>query len=84
MPFAITLADPGDRAAAMNEFELSTKRSPGKAWVYDHRAQVDDLARDWQNAIAGYRQALVKRDPALNPVSKKHAEMRILELFTRG
>jgi tetratricopeptide (TPR) repeat protein len=77
------LAALGNFAEAEKEFELSINLSPGNAWVYHNRGQVYDRISDWGKAAAEYRMALMKKDPPLSPVRKKHAEARLLELSTR-
>jgi tetratricopeptide (TPR) repeat protein len=81
---AFALAGLGDLVEAEKEFELSTSLSPGNAWVYHNRGQVYDRTGDWGRAAAQYRMALMKKDPALNPIRKKHAEGRVSELSTRS
>jgi tetratricopeptide (TPR) repeat protein len=78
------LAGLGDIAEAEKEFDLSINLSPGNAWVYHNRGQVYDRAGDWGKATVEYRMALMKKDPALSPVRKKHAEERLSELATRS
>jgi tetratricopeptide (TPR) repeat protein len=80
---AVALAGIGDLVEAEKEFELSINLSPGNAWVYHNRGQVYDRTGDWGKAAAEYRMALMKRDPALSPLRKKHVEARLLELSTR-
>jgi tetratricopeptide (TPR) repeat protein len=78
------LAGLGDLTKAEKEFELSTSLSPGNAWVYHNRGQVYDRMGDWGKAAADYRIALMKKDPALNPIRKRHVESRVSELSTRS
>jgi tetratricopeptide (TPR) repeat protein len=77
------LAGLGDLAEAEKEFELSINLNPANAWVYHNRGQVYDRIGDWVKATAEYRMALMKRDPALSTVRKKHAEARLSELSSQ-
>ena len=77
---AFALAGLGKNGAAMDEFEVSIKLSPENAWVYHNRGQVCELAGDRENAIADYQKALSKKNPALTPKRKAHAQARIREL----
>jgi tetratricopeptide (TPR) repeat protein len=70
----------GKNAAAMDESEASIRLSPENAWVYHNRGQVCELAGDRENAIADYRKALSKKNPALTPKCKAHAQARIRKL----
>jgi tetratricopeptide (TPR) repeat protein len=78
------LAAFGDLTKAEKEFELSIELSPGNAWVYHNRGQAFDRNGDWERATADYRMALTKKEPALSPLRKKHAEERLSELSTRS
>jgi Tfp pilus assembly protein PilF len=77
---AFALAGVGKNGAAMDEFEVSIRLSPENAWVYHNRGQVCELAGDQENAIADYQKALSKKNPALTPKRKAHAQARIREL----
>jgi tetratricopeptide (TPR) repeat protein len=77
---AFALAGLGKNGAAMDEFEVCIKLSPENAWVYHNRGQVCELAGDQENAIADYQKALSKKNPALTPKRKAHAQARIREL----
>jgi hypothetical protein len=61
-------------------FEASIRLSPENAWVYHNRGQVGELAGDRENAVADYQKALSKKNPALTPKRKAHAQARIREL----
>jgi tetratricopeptide (TPR) repeat protein len=77
---AFALAGLDKNGAAMDEFEVSIKLSPENAWVYHNRGQVCELAGDQEDAIADYQKALSKKNPALTPKRKAHAQARIREL----
>jgi tetratricopeptide (TPR) repeat protein len=78
------LAALGDLAGAEKEFQLSINLGSENAWVYHNRGQVYDRAGDGGKATAEYRMALMKKDPALSPIRKKHAEARLSELSSRS
>ena len=64
-------------------FEVSIRLSPENAWVYHNRGQVYELACNRENAIADHQKALSKKNPALSPKRKAHAQARIRELSKR-
>jgi tetratricopeptide (TPR) repeat protein len=70
----------GEYLQLVDEFEASIRLSPENAWVYYNRAQICELADDRENAIADYQKALSKKNPALTPKRKAHAQARIREL----
>jgi hypothetical protein len=47
---------------------------------YENRFRNCELAGDQENAIADYQKALSKKNPALTPKRKAHAQARIREL----
>ena len=70
----------GKNGAAMDEFEASIRLSTENAWVYHNRGQACELGGDREKAIADYQKALSKKNPALTPKRKAHAQARIREL----
>lgn len=74
------LAGLGERGPALDEFEQSISLSPENAWVYHNRAQVYDRAGDREKASEDYQKALTKKNPALSPIRKQHAQARVREL----
>jgi tetratricopeptide (TPR) repeat protein len=78
------LAGLGERGPALNEFEQSISLSPENAWVYHNRAQVYDRAGDREKASEDYQKALTKKNPALSPIRKQHAQARVRELSNRS
>jgi Flp pilus assembly protein TadD len=68
----------------MDEFEVSIRLSPENAWVYHNRGQVYELAGNRENARADYQKALTKKNPALSPNRKAHAQARVRELSSRS
>ncbi len=81
---AFALAGLGENEPAMTEFEVSIKLSPENAWVYHNRAQVHDLAGSREKAREDYQKALTKKNPALSPNRKAHAQARLGELSNRS
>jgi tetratricopeptide (TPR) repeat protein len=77
---AFALAGLGKSGPAMDEFEVSIRMSPENAWVYHNRGQVHDRAGNRDKASADYQKALTKKNPALSPDRKAHAQARICEL----
>ena len=67
----------------MDEFEASITLSPDNAWVYHNRGQVYELVGNREKAIADYQKALTKKNPALSPNRKAHAQAHIRELSNR-
>ncbi len=78
------LAGLGESGPAMDEFEVSISLSPENGWVYHNRAQVYERAGDREKASSDYQKALTKKDPALSPPRKEHAEIRFRELSNRS
>jgi len=78
------LAGLGESGPAMDEFEVSISLSPENAWVYHNRAQVYDRAGSREKASADYEKALTKKNPALSPIGKRHAQARVRELSNRS
>lgn len=78
------LAGLGESGLAMDEFEVSIRLSPENAWVYHNRAQVYDRASSRDRAIEDYQKALTKKNPALSPNRKAHAQARVRELLNRS
>jgi tetratricopeptide (TPR) repeat protein len=78
------LAGLGESGPAMDEFEVSISLSPENAWVYHNRAQVYDRAGSREKASADYQKALTKKNPALSPIRKEHAQARVRELSNRS
>jgi tetratricopeptide (TPR) repeat protein len=81
---AFALAGLGENGAAMDEFEVSISLSPENAWVYHNRGQVYERVGDRENASADYQKALTKKNPALSPNRKAHAQARLRELSNRS
>jgi tetratricopeptide (TPR) repeat protein len=81
---AFALAGLGESGRAMDEFEVSIRLSPENAWVYHNRAQVYDRAGSREKASEEYQKALAKKDPALCPNRKAHAQARVRELSNRS
>jgi tetratricopeptide (TPR) repeat protein len=78
------LAGLGEGGPAMDEFEVSIRLSPENAWVYHNRAQVYDRAGSREKASEDYQKALIKKNPALSPTRKAHAQSRVRELSNRS
>jgi tetratricopeptide (TPR) repeat protein len=74
------LAGLGEIGPAMDEFEVSIRLSPENAWVYHNRAQVYDRDGSREKASEDYQKALTKRNTALTPNRKAHAQARLREL----
>jgi tetratricopeptide (TPR) repeat protein len=81
---AFALAGLGESGLAMDEFEMSIRLSPENAWVYHNRAQVYDRAGSREKANEDYQKALTKKNPALSPNKKAHAQARARELSSRS
>ena len=81
---ALALAGLGESGPAMDEFEVSMRLSPENAWVYYNRAQVYDRAGNREKASEDYQKALTKKNPALTPNRKAHAQARVRELSNRS
>jgi tetratricopeptide (TPR) repeat protein len=77
---AFALAGIGESGPAMDEFEMSIRLSPENAWVYHNRAQVYERAGNLEKASEDYQKALAKRNPALSPNRRAHAQERVREL----
>ena len=77
------LAGLGENGRAMNEFEVSIRLCPENAWVYHNRAQVYDRAGNLEKASEDYQKALTKKNPALTPNRRAHAQTRVRELSNR-
>ena len=80
---AFAFAGLGKSGLAMDEFEVSIKLSPENAWVYHNRAQVYDHAGNLEKASEDYQKALSKKNPALSPNRRAHAQARLRELSNR-
>jgi tetratricopeptide (TPR) repeat protein len=78
------LAGLGESEPAMSEFEVSIRLSPENAWVYHNRAQVYDRAGSREQASEDYQKALTKKNPALSPNRRAHAQARIHALSNRS
>ncbi len=78
------LAGLGESGPAMDEFEVSIRLSPENAWVYYNRAQVYDRAGSREKASEDFQKALTKKNPALTPNRKAHAQARVRELSNRS
>jgi tetratricopeptide (TPR) repeat protein len=78
---AFALAGLGDFDRALEEFEQSMSLWPENAWVYFNRAKVYESRGEKTKAIADYKLALTKNTPSLNPLKRKHAEVRLRTLI---
>ena len=64
--------------------EVSIKLSPENAWVYHNRGQVYERIGNRENASADYQTSLTKKNPALSPNRKAHAQARLRKLSNRS
>jgi len=75
----VALAVAGQSREAFAEFEASISLSPDNAWVYYSRAELYERTGD-RKALADYRTALEKADPALPPLKKERARAKVRDL----
>lgn len=78
-PFAhrgrgVALVGLGERAAALDEFNLSLTQCPENAWAYYSRAEFYTISGDPEKASRDYQRALEKKGPKLDPLRRDRAQ----------
>jgi tetratricopeptide (TPR) repeat protein len=76
----VAAAGLGRNELAMDEFTSSITLCPENAWVYYSRAQLYERLANPKNASADYQLALAKKGPALTPIQRQVANVRIRDL----
>lgn len=79
----VAAAAMGQNELAVAEFDASMALRPENAWVYYSRAQMNERLGRRENALSDYKLALAKKGPALTPIQREDAHVRIRGL-TQG
>ena len=73
----VALGATGDSSGALKSFEDSIAMWPENGWVYFNRAKFFEAGGETEKAIADYKTALTKNDPALTPSKRRFAVSRL-------
>ena len=67
----------GDFARALQLFDEAIALRPRNAWAYFNRAKAYERRGETMRALEDYKQALAMKEPKLNVLKRKHAEVKV-------